>query len=408
MHAQRMEISGIKRPRHAQREWGWPIAVYLYLAGLGAGAFAVGSALDLLVHPSTPSRALLLWGPLFVALGAPFLVLDLGKKMRFLNACLNPRSSWAARGFLILSSLIVVGLAAFALAALPGVLPIFGLATPNWIASQTVFLRTAELVGLVLSLGTAAYTGVFLKSVKYVSLWNSRLLPVLFVFSALSTGSMALIAVLSAFGIGGGDSSLVALARAVLPAAAAFIVLEGAVLAILLFSLNRSEKASAEMTRHLAVNSAPSLVVGLALAVVASSTSTSSAGSFWSAFPILTGLSAASILFGGFLLRYDIVMNGTKDDHPMHRMAAMRHDWQSAAAPVAATDASRWIDVPTSMPPVYAAKHLERPLFEVAFSLFVARPRDSARAHVRVIAALYGSWRRPLRLEYTTSPEAAS
>ena len=45
-----------------------------------------------------------------VAIGAPFLILDLGIKRRFMYACLNPRTSWVARGFIILSIFIVIGL----------------------------------------------------------------------------------------------------------------------------------------------------------------------------------------------------------------------------------------------------------------------------------------------------------
>jgi formate-dependent nitrite reductase membrane component NrfD len=31
----------VQRP---QREWGWEIAIYLYMAGMGAGSFVVGSS----------------------------------------------------------------------------------------------------------------------------------------------------------------------------------------------------------------------------------------------------------------------------------------------------------------------------------------------------------------------------
>ena len=106
-----------------QREWGWEIAIYLYLAGMGAGAYVIGSfliwlgvslapsrALMLFGVPLTLTRAALLWGPILVAIGAPFLVLDLGKKHKFFTACLNPRTSWVARGFIILSAFIVLGL----------------------------------------------------------------------------------------------------------------------------------------------------------------------------------------------------------------------------------------------------------------------------------------------------------
>jgi len=114
-----------------QREWRWEIAVYLYLAGMGAGAYIIGSFLIWLGVSLTPSRSLvlfgvpltlthvaLLWGPILVAIGAPFLILDLGKKHKFFTACLNPRTSWVARGFIILSAFIVLGLIVLAISVL--------------------------------------------------------------------------------------------------------------------------------------------------------------------------------------------------------------------------------------------------------------------------------------------------
>ncbi len=406
MRTLRVDVSGMAKRSHPQREWGWPIAVYLYLAGTGAGAFAVGSVTQLLGHPGISSPALLLWGPLLVGLGAPFLVLDLGKKARFLNACLNPRSSWAARGFLILTSLIVTGSAAFLLAALPDVLPLLGVETPRWLFGQDLLSRVLQSVGLVLSLGTAAYTGVFLKSVKYVSLWNSWLLPLMFLFSALSTGTMALIVVLLSFGLVGADPSLVALSHSLLAPEAAFIVLEGAALAALLLSLKRSGRASQETVRHLAVNSAPSLVTGLVLLALASLAPMPSGTSPWTLYPAFLCLAGAVVLIGGFLLRFEVVMNGKKDAHPLHKMASAMGRWAVEGA--SSCETGSWIVVPAPSPHVYAVKRLERPMFEIAFSLFVARPRESARAHVQVIAALYRTWRRPLKLEYTVSPESAS
>ena len=93
------------------------------MAGMGAGSFIIGMIIHWFVKPSVPINLFgfnvdiadpaLLWGPIFVAVGAPFLILDLGIKRRFLYACLNPRTSWLARGFLILSTFIVLGLIVF-------------------------------------------------------------------------------------------------------------------------------------------------------------------------------------------------------------------------------------------------------------------------------------------------------
>jgi len=176
-----------------QREWKWEIAIYLYLAGMGAGAFIIGMVvqwLGLSLRPSTAftlfgypvdlSRAAFLWGPILVAIGAPFLILDLGIKRRFLYACLNPRTSWVARGFLILSTFIVLGLAMFGRSLLPA----------GSLGGRTTLWILVEMISVIFAFATAIYTGVLLKSVKYVPIWNTPLLPSLFLVSALSTGSM--------------------------------------------------------------------------------------------------------------------------------------------------------------------------------------------------------------------------
>src|SRR5512135_2496663 len=117
-----------------QKEWKEIIAVYLYLAGMGAGSFVVGTLIRWIAPRVAPpflssitffgyslnlSEVPIFWGPIMVAIGAPFLILDLGIKWRLMYACLNPRTSWVARGFIILSVFIVVGLILLAKSVLP-------------------------------------------------------------------------------------------------------------------------------------------------------------------------------------------------------------------------------------------------------------------------------------------------
>ena len=95
-------------PIKPQRVWKWEIAIYLYLAGMGAGSFVVGmgtlwafrpvASVTVLGFHLDIARLALLWGPILVAVGARFLILDLGIQKHFLYACLNPLSSWVARG----------------------------------------------------------------------------------------------------------------------------------------------------------------------------------------------------------------------------------------------------------------------------------------------------------------------
>ncbi len=152
--------------------WDWKVAGYLFLAGAGAGAFlvAVGGNLSLSL-----SRAAALLGVCLVGVGACLLIGDLGIKLRFWRVLSNPTSSWISIGSWLIGLFMSSGTIYF---FFPG-------ATLAW-------------VGMLAAAGTATYTGVLLGVVKARPFWNTPLLPVLFLVSALSTGA-ALITLLTAW-----------------------------------------------------------------------------------------------------------------------------------------------------------------------------------------------------------------
>ncbi len=231
--------SKIPRPQHI---WRWEIAVYLYMAGMGAGAFVIGMFVLWFLKPEVPitlfgfnldiAKPALLWGPLFVAVGAPFLILDLGIKTRFIYACLNPRTSWLARGFFILSTFIVLGLIVFAVSIL----------FPQLFNTRPALWLVLEVISVIFAFSTAIYTGVLLKSVKYIPVWNTPLLPVLFLASALSTGSMGVIlAMLGSELLFSSADVFAVVAHTVVGYERILIVIEAIILAIYLYSRYRAK-----------------------------------------------------------------------------------------------------------------------------------------------------------------------
>jgi formate-dependent nitrite reductase membrane component NrfD len=185
----------------AEHHWGWLVAIYLFLGGMGAGSFLMASAVELSgmrykqkYCPTTMVGAGVS-GPL-ILIGTVLLIFDLGAGLhepwRILYMFTN-FSSVMTWGIWILSLFLPIaflyGLVEI-MHVYPGVLA--------WARKRLRFLpetlpyRRIKLVicsvGSLLAVGTALYTGVLLSVVRAVPLWNSPVLPILFLVSAISTG----------------------------------------------------------------------------------------------------------------------------------------------------------------------------------------------------------------------------
>lgn len=159
--------------------WGWFISIYLFLGGIGGGAYLTSFAAEKGVFGQTPELQRLgyiISAPVAAA-GAGLLLLDLGQGLHkpwlLLGLVTNPYSvmSW---GTGILSGFICLSL-------IRGALALFQKPAPALIT----------WTGAVFALATAGYTGMLLAAVKAVPLWHNPIIPVLFIISALSAGLSA-------------------------------------------------------------------------------------------------------------------------------------------------------------------------------------------------------------------------
>ena len=182
--------SGAEILRFAQNDrkgeiWGLKVVGYLFLAGLGSGAFGAAAGLDL--HTNGQSRDLTnigAWiGLLGVGLGALLLLWDLGMPHRFFRLVGN-KSSLISAGTVILTVLLV-------LASITIIVAVF---SPG--ISPTVY-RALMVLAAGFGLATSIYVGFLLAVVKCRPFWNTPLLPLLFVVSSFSTGVSALSSVAS-------------------------------------------------------------------------------------------------------------------------------------------------------------------------------------------------------------------
>ena len=324
MRIEPIDLKKNVRRLRPQEHWGWIIAIYLYLAGMGAGSYIIGTIMNWFVHPSRvvtiwgqpidPLQAALLWGPILVAIGAPFLILDLGIKKRFLYACLNPRTSWVARGFLILSIFIIFGLVLFAKSVFPF----------EWLRGKSAFWYIPETIALVFAFGTAIYTGILLKATKSIPLWNTYLLPLLFLVSALSTGSMAIILSTLGTGLFSHDASAL---KVLMYAVQILVVIEGIVLYLYLSRRYRVSEQGKD-SLHLLLHGKKKFIfwggdvlLGLVLPFVLLSIALFSHGNVLWIFS-----SGLTLLCGGFFLRLGVLSAGIKEKIPMQRWTEFQYD----------------------------------------------------------------------------------
>jgi len=170
--------------------WGMPVILYLFLAGVGAGAVTVSASVLLrgggggFGHAHVRlARIGAFIGPLPVIVGAALIILELGRPFRGLNLFkvinLSPMSigSWLVLLFIIVSLL-------YALTFVPTVLPKYAR-----LGERLDPVRKAlAWVCVPLGIGVAVYTGILLGAMPSRPFWNSPILAMLFLLSALSTG----------------------------------------------------------------------------------------------------------------------------------------------------------------------------------------------------------------------------
>ena len=173
--------------------WGLPVILYLFMAGLGAGALITSTSLLLRGGATGKYFNVARYGafiaPIPVILGSALLVFELGSFQagnwfRFLNLYtvinLSPMSigTWLLTIFLGVS--IVYSYTFLSADARPG-------------DAQENLRRMTAWVGVPLGIGVAVYTGVLLGALPARPFWNSPILALLFLLSSISTGIAAVI-----------------------------------------------------------------------------------------------------------------------------------------------------------------------------------------------------------------------
>jgi len=192
-----------------QTVWEWLPAIYLFLGGLGAGAFLVAATLEFSGKryefdfcPPTLVGAILP-GPL-VALGTVLLIFDLGAGLRepwrifYMFTHFSSVMTW---GIWILSVFIPLALVYGFLEVMDTYPLVWERMTKRLALLQRLSVRRIKrivaAVGAVFAVATALYTGLLLSAVgPAIPFWSTSVLPflpipmmpLLFLVSAISTG----------------------------------------------------------------------------------------------------------------------------------------------------------------------------------------------------------------------------
>lgn len=284
-----------------QQSWGWAVAVYLFLAGMGGGLFLFSFILDRMGMSGPVATIGALLGPVLVLIGTLFLLVDLGsvfKVYRLFSSASTFMTSWMVRGTWILTAFIV-----FALAY---ALPSFTLF--EWVpwGQQSTLRHVIGIVAALLSIMVVVYPGFLLGVLKSIPLWNTPALPLLFFLSGLDNGIAALLALVllvpGSFAVSGfhllaaGDVVLVCLLLIVLAAYIEIVRQAGATAA-----------ASIRLLR------APLFIGGVLIAGLLIPLGLLIYGFFVShafGLHVLSGITSILLLAGGLLLRYSIIRAG--------------------------------------------------------------------------------------------------
>lgn len=229
-----------------QLTWSWQPALYLFLGGMGAGAFIMAAVLFLI--DKTKHRLVVC-----VSMWAAFISLAVGLVLLLTELISPVRGVMMWSAFSHFTSWMTYGawgafgaLAVFALSALLAMRPV-----GNWLAKHWKWFKSHGMnlravlawMGIVLGAFVAVYTGMLLMTAGGVPLWDSPLLPALFTVSAFDTG-VALVEVIAVI-LSKKDPLAHRAAMLMERIVVALVVIEVAVLAAFLWAMLSSDSATA-------------------------------------------------------------------------------------------------------------------------------------------------------------------
>ena len=263
-----------------QTEWIERRGVLVWIAevftSLGAGLYLVS-----LIYSNW-------WGMLvawfiIMFLKVPLHLIYFGKPFRFWRILFKPQTSWLSRGFIFMGLFVIFGAVQLGISYwLPGA------------AAEIVF----KVLAGIMAFGVAIYSGFVVGFVGAIKLWNSAIIPILFVIAGLAGGLAVLL--LASIGEAAQSTDVAVVMRVVLVGYAVFVAI------YLWVTTYESAVARDSVMRIIQGSIAPIFWIGVVLLgivipiIILFVTSASAA----------LGIAAVFAILGGVTLRYVILKAG--------------------------------------------------------------------------------------------------
>jgi formate-dependent nitrite reductase membrane component NrfD len=232
-----------------QHEWGWLKAAYLFLGGVGAGAYVVAALGGFIGGSRESVTSVGLWiGFPSVLLGSFFLLAALGSPSRAFLAARKQGSSWISRGTVIITGFMILAFLHLVLVRFTNV------------GETGAGIDILAILGIVFAVGTMVYTGILLGASKGIPFWRAGVVPVVFVISALVSGYFAVLLGAMLF-----NEPTPALLRTMALEVVALVIIEGLAVVVFLQAAYKTpdSRESAERMVHKPLFLLGYLVLGL-------------------------------------------------------------------------------------------------------------------------------------------------
>ncbi|OGO18587.1 MAG: hypothetical protein A2Z15_05215 [Chloroflexi bacterium RBG_16_50_11] len=188
-----------------QKDWidgrGNFIAFAFFLGGISGGLYLAAAYFDNLLG------MFIAW-LLSLSMGVSYMI-HLSHPVRFWRMFMKPKTSWIARGFIFI--MLFIGFTTIQLIL------------SQWVPQATGAITALKVVAGIFAFAQSIYTGFAVSYVSAIKVWNSAIVPILFVTSGITGGLAILLGIM----IGQDSAQIVALENIIRVVLIAFAIIVG-------------------------------------------------------------------------------------------------------------------------------------------------------------------------------------